>query len=384
MRTHLMFSLIAVPGVLACGSPPALARDYAMESEMVATDRLNTHIVANGSDNKETVVFLHGALSGTSSWRQVMTAYGPAHFLVAIDMRGFGDTETRAVDATRGVREFSEDISALLRAKNITRPIHLVGHSMGAMIALQFVVDNSADVASLTLVTPPSLLGIGGTQGEDGTPNYADFSGTGAGGFPEAVLVTLRARDRTASSPFTVRSFLRQFLVSEDIQLDAVFEEALIDDALKATLGDDNWPGTTTPSSNWPYFAPGTRGVGNAVSSKYYAGVAAAFVALPSKPPVLWIRSGVDLLASDTGAMDIANFGINGTIPNYPGKSVYPVQPQDTQTRKVLTNYAAAGGRFDEKVYAGKGHSPYLYAPAIFIADLKAFVTANAASPARR
>jgi len=354
-----------------------------MESEQVATDRLSTHIVSNGSDDKETVVFLHGALSGTNSWRQVMAGYGPEHFLVAIDMRGFGDTETKPVDATKGVRELSEDITALLKAKRITRRIHLVGHSMGALVALQFVVDNYATVASLTLVTPPSLYGIGGTKGDNGTPNYADFAGSGAGGFPPAAVDALRAKDRSASSPFTARSFLRNFLVSTDFQLDAEFEEALIDDALKATLGDDNSFGNTTRSQNWPYFAPGTRGIGNAVSSKYYAGVAAAFIALPSKPPVLWIRSALDLLASDAGAMDIANFGINGTIPNYPGQSVYPLQPQDTQTRRVLTNYAAAGGRFQEKVYDGKGHSPYLYAPMVFIADLKAFVTTNTALVAR-
>jgi pimeloyl-ACP methyl ester carboxylesterase len=254
---------------------------------------------------------------------------------------------------------------------------------MGAMVALQYVVENSATVASLTLITPPSLLGGGGTKGEDGTPNYADFSGAGAAGFPEAILQALRAKDRTTSSPFTARSFIRNLLVSPDIQLNAEFEEALIDDAFKAALGDDNFPGNSTQSLNWPYFAPGTRGVSNAVSSKYYSGVAAAFVALPSKPPVLWIRSAFDPLVSDNRALDIANFGLNGTIPGYPGLSVYPPQPEVTQTRRVLTRYASAGGRFEEKVYNGKGHSPYMYAPALFIADLKAFVTANAALAVR-
>lgn len=86
---------------------------------------------------------------------------------------------------------------------------------------------------------------------------------------------------------------------------------------------------------------------------------------------------------SDEAATDIASLGINGTIPNYPGQSVYPLQPQDTQTRKVLTNYAAAGGHFEEKVYPGKGHSPYMYAPEMFIADLKAFVIANTVSAAK-
>ena len=381
MRGRTIFSLFAMAAVLACESATTvtpLPRVYAMESEQVATDRLSTHIVANGSDDREPVVFLHGSLSGTNSWREVMTGYGSTHFLVAIDMRGFGDTETRPVDATKGVHEFSDDIKALLKAKSITSRIHLVGHSLGALVALQYVVDNPTTIASLILVTPPSLLGNGGTKGEDGTPNYADFSGAGAGGFSEAVLQALRAKDRSTSSPFTARSFIRNLLVP-GIQLNAEFEDGLIDDAFKAALGDDNFPGNSTQSMNWPYFAPGTRGVSNAVSSKYYSGVAAAFVALQSKPPVLWIRSAFDPLVSDNRALDIANLGINGTIPGYPGQSVYPPQPEDTQTRRVLTRYAAAGGRFEEKVYNGKGHSPYMYAPALFIADLKAFVTANAA-----
>lgn len=371
---------------LGCGispPPPPPPRVYSMESEQVATDRLSTHIVANGADDKEPVVFLHGLLSGTRAWSQVMERYGPDHFLVAIDLRGFGDTEAKPVDATKGVKELSEDIEALLKAKQITRKIHLVGHSMGALVALQYVVDNPTTIASLTLVAPASLYGAGGTKGDNGTPNYADFSGAGAGAFPATTVDALRAKDRSASSRSTIRTFIRNVLVSPDFHLNPAFEDSLVEEAFKAALGDDNVPGDKTQSQNWPYFAPGNKGIGNAVSSKFYAGVAAAFVALQSKPPVLWIRSAVDLVVSDTAVFDIAHFGINGTIPNYPGQSVYPLQPQDTQTRKVLTDYAAAGGKFQEKVYVGIGHSPYFYAPDTFIADLRAHVTANAVATAK-
>ena len=43
----------------------------------------------------------------------------------------------------------------------------------------------------------------------------------------------------------------------------------MIDGMLETALGDDHYPGDVQPSANWPGFAPGRRGVNNALSPKY-------------------------------------------------------------------------------------------------------------------
>src|SRR5579859_8131444 len=90
---------------------------------------------------------------------------------MAIDLRGFGDTDDEPIDATRGLRDFSDDLAAAIEALH-EDAVHLVGWSMGGGVVLQYLVDRPGAhrVASLTLVDPVSPFGFGGTKGVDGAP----------------------------------------------------------------------------------------------------------------------------------------------------------------------------------------------------------------------
>src|SRR5215831_12718581 len=59
---------------------------------------------------------------------------------LAIDLRGFGDTDPEPVDATRGVRDFADDLAAVIDALGLPS-VHLVGWSMGGGVVLQYLVD---------------------------------------------------------------------------------------------------------------------------------------------------------------------------------------------------------------------------------------------------
>ena len=59
----------------------------------------------------------------------------------AIDMRGFGDTEPKAVDATRGLRDYADDLAATMAALGL-EAAHLVGWSMGGGVVMQLLRDN--------------------------------------------------------------------------------------------------------------------------------------------------------------------------------------------------------------------------------------------------
>ncbi|MBI4315508.1 MAG: alpha/beta hydrolase, partial [Chloroflexi bacterium] len=52
--------------------------------------------------------------------------------------------------------------------------------------------------------------------------------------------------------------------------------------------------------------------------------------------------------------------------------AVYPPQPMVAQTRQVLAQYAANGGKVAEHVIADSGHSPYIEKPDEFMALLTA------------
>src|SRR3954451_11682366 len=117
----------------------------------------------------EAVGFVHGNVSSALFWQQALldvTAIG-RHRALAVDLRGYGDTDPLGIDATRGVRDWSDDVAALITALGLDR-VHLVGWSMGAGVVLQYLLDAPDRVASVALVAPMSPYGFGGTAGPTG------------------------------------------------------------------------------------------------------------------------------------------------------------------------------------------------------------------------
>jgi pimeloyl-ACP methyl ester carboxylesterase len=118
----------------------------------------------------------------------------------------------------------------------------------------------------------------------------------------------------------------------------------------------------------WPGFAPGERGVLNAMAPTNFR--IADLSGVEPKPPVLWIRGADDVIVSDTSLYDLAYLGSLGAIPGWPGDRTWPPQPMLAQTRAVLDGYAVAGGQYREAVIGDAGHGPHLDQPERFLAEL--------------
>jgi pimeloyl-ACP methyl ester carboxylesterase len=71
---------------------------------------------------------------------------------------------------------------------------------------------------------------------------------------------------------------------------------------------------------------------------------------------------------------DIGNLGKMGFIPGWPGDDVYPPQPMVQQMRRVLEQYAAAGGTYAEHVIADTAHGPHIEKPGEFNALFHSFL----------
>jgi pimeloyl-ACP methyl ester carboxylesterase len=240
---------------------------------------------------------------------------------------------------------------------------------------MQLAVDHPATVTALLLESPVSPYGFGGTRDATGTPTTADFAGTGGGTANPEFAKRLRTGDRSTEDATSPRNVLRMTCVAEPTTLGAD-EDALLDSMLSTVVGDDNYPGDLVPSPHWPMTAPGQRGVLNAMSPRYF-NVADALVALPVKPPVVWIRGDADVIVSDTSLFDLAYLGQIGAVPGWPGADDCPPQPMVGQMRHVLDRYRAAGGRAEEVVYAGVGHSPHIERPGDFAAALMNLVDSH-------
>lgn len=95
----------------------------------------------------ELVLFLHGIGGGRSNWRGQLSALAPTYRAVALDFRGYGDSELGGVQPT--VVNQAADIQRVMAAFEANK-VHLVGLSYGSWLAACFAHLHPELVASLT------------------------------------------------------------------------------------------------------------------------------------------------------------------------------------------------------------------------------------------
>jgi pimeloyl-ACP methyl ester carboxylesterase len=334
----------------------------------VRTPRLTAHVVERAGDGP-TLVLVHGNVSSSLFFQPLMLGLPEGVRALAVDLRGFGDSEPLPVDATRGLRDYSDDVASVLDALD-AGPVHLLGWSMGGGVVLQLLLDRPDLVASLTLESPVSPYGFGGTTADGTILNGG--AGTGGGGANPEFVAALQAGDRTAANPTSPRTVYRTTYVKHPERVPN--EDLWVESMLTTAIGEDHYPGDATVVEAWPGFGPGSRGVLNTMTPDHLD--LTGIVDAPAKPPILWVRGADDAIVSDASFFDLNLLGSIGAIPGWPGADVAPPQPMVSQTRAVLERYRAAGGAVTEVVVPDCGHSPHLEAPATVTAALVAHIGA--------
>ena len=82
------------------------------------------------------LLFIHGWCCDGTHWRNQLAALEGDHRVLALDLRGHGESGKPDQDYTIG--RFAEDVTWLCQEIGLERPL-IVGHSMGGVIALNMV-----------------------------------------------------------------------------------------------------------------------------------------------------------------------------------------------------------------------------------------------------
>jgi pimeloyl-ACP methyl ester carboxylesterase len=332
-------------------------------ARIVETPRLSVSILERAGDDpatppERTIILIHGNLSSSLFWQELMQDLPHDLRVIAIDLRGYGGTEHAPIDATRGVRDFSDDVHATLEVLGI-RTAHFVGWSMGAGVIMQYALDHP--VLSLTLESPISPYGFGGTR-RDGSRLTEDDAGCGGGVANAEVVQRLIDHDTTDEAQTSPRSVFRSGFVAPGFTTE--HEDVFVESMLSTSTATGNYPGDSVASENWPGMAPGTIGVFNTMAPRYFN--VSGIVGLAPKPPILWIHGKLDPIVSDTSLYDMNHLGQLGIVPGWPGADIAPPQPMVSQMRDVLGAYSAGGGRVTEVALEDTGHTPHIERPAEF------------------
>lgn len=98
------------------------------------------------------IVLLHGLASNLTRWSEFVehSVLRGRHELIRIDLRGHGGSEG---NTAIGLEVWADDLAAVLDQERHERAI-LVGHSLGAQLALHFALRHRQRAAALALIDP--------------------------------------------------------------------------------------------------------------------------------------------------------------------------------------------------------------------------------------
>ena len=139
---------LVLAGCLGCGG--SAARANAPDSQFFDANGVRIHYLRQGTG--EPVVLIHGLYSSAVlNWQRpgIFAALARDHDVIALDLPGHGLSDQPHDSAAYGT-QMAGDVVLLLDHLGIKKA-HIVGYSLGGMIALKLIVDHPDRVLSGTL-----------------------------------------------------------------------------------------------------------------------------------------------------------------------------------------------------------------------------------------
>lgn len=109
------------------------------------------HYVRGGENAAQPLVLLHGFPQSWLMWRLILPDLLARHQIVAIDLRGYGDSAKPAGEEGYDKGTMASDIHALVQQLGLQTPI-IVGHDRGARVARRYALDYPGAVRALALL----------------------------------------------------------------------------------------------------------------------------------------------------------------------------------------------------------------------------------------
>lgn len=109
----------------------------------------DTRLYWNERGTGEPLLLLHGLGSSSRDWAAQVNHFADHYRVLRIDLRGHGRSERGP--GSYSIPQFARDVAVFLRRREAT-PAHVVGLSMGGMIALELAANTSELVRRLVVV----------------------------------------------------------------------------------------------------------------------------------------------------------------------------------------------------------------------------------------
>ena len=128
----------------------AFAREVEPQDRDVSANGLRIHYLDWGTEGRQPILFLHGALQQAHSWDFVALSLCQDYRVLALDARGHGDSQW-APDGDYSLDAHLGDLEGFVGALGLEKFI-LVGHSMGGRNAYVYASRHPDQVKALAIV----------------------------------------------------------------------------------------------------------------------------------------------------------------------------------------------------------------------------------------
>ncbi|MCX6728383.1 MAG: alpha/beta hydrolase [Candidatus Saccharibacteria bacterium] len=111
-----------------------------------------------GDKHKQTIVLLHGIAATSTTWEILINQLGPDKYrIVALDLLGFGQSpKPKSMDYT--VDDHIKSVHKTLENLRIKKPFIIIGHSMGAIVAVHYYTIYPKGIKHMYLLSPPIYI----------------------------------------------------------------------------------------------------------------------------------------------------------------------------------------------------------------------------------
>jgi pimeloyl-ACP methyl ester carboxylesterase len=116
--------------------------------------RLHVHTHRKGLDNTPTIVFIHGIGASAIMWDDTIEHLPKNIGYVSLDLLGFGKSPKPAW-STYNAYQHAKSLAYTLNRLYHGKPLIVVGHSLGALVAIEYIKHYNDHVVHALLCSPP-------------------------------------------------------------------------------------------------------------------------------------------------------------------------------------------------------------------------------------
>ncbi|MDT8977368.1 alpha/beta hydrolase [Paenibacillus sp. chi10] len=134
------------------------ARTPDKEGKIIPVNGFNLWYKETGNPNGEPIIVIHGG-PGLSSYyfHDYLDFLKQKNKVIFYDQPGTGNSESKSDLQNYSFQHLTDDLDVIVNDYAKKKPVTLLGHSFGAIVALQYALDHPGNVDQLILVSTPFI-----------------------------------------------------------------------------------------------------------------------------------------------------------------------------------------------------------------------------------